>query len=165
VKIRTWESDCVNRLYNGDELRLAIAKETDAAAWAEEMAALLESHDYANLDVAGLAEELRDLSRSRFDELRSRLRVLIVHLLKWQYQPARRSRSWRSTITTQRFDIADMLKESPSLGTRLQPEFAEVWYRATVQAADETGIDIEKFPADCIWDLKTEILLSGWFPS
>jgi len=145
-------------------LKLATAKETDAASWAEEMAVLLESHDYANLDIAGVAEELRDLSRSRFDELRSRLRVLIAHLLKRQYQPAKRSGSWRSTITTQRFDIADMLKESPSLRTRLQPEFAEVWYRATVQAADETGIDIEKLPAECIWDLQTEILRSGWFP-
>jgi len=151
--------------YNGGELKLATAKKTDAAAWAEEMAALLESRDYANLDIAGLAEELRDLSRSRFDELRSRLRILIAHLLQRQYQPAKGSGSWRSTITTQRFDIADMLKESPSLGTRLQPEFTEVWYRATVQAADETGIDIEKFPAECFWDLQTEILLSGWFPS
>lgn len=145
-------------------MKLATAKETDAAAWAEEMAALLESHDYANLDIAGLAEELRDLSRSRFDELRSRLRVLIAHLLKWQYQPAKRSGSWRSTITTQRFDIADMLKESPSLGARLKPEFDEVWYQATAQAASETGIGIEKLPAGCIWDLQTEILLSGWFP-
>ena len=153
-------------MYNGDELKLAPGKETDRAAWASATASLLEDHDFESLDIAALAEEMRLLSAADFHELQSRLRVLIMHLLKWAYQPEKRSRSWLSTILTQRFEIATLVKQSPSLWTRLQAEDLEqIWEQAANLAATETGIDIEKFPSKCSWDLKAEILLSGWLPS
>jgi hypothetical protein len=152
-------------LYNGDELKLVPAKETDRAAWASATASLLEDHDFESLDIAALAEEMRLLSAADFHELQSRLRVLIMHLLKWAYQPEKRSRSWLSTILTQRFEITTLVKQSPSLWTRLQAEDLEqIWEQAANLAATETGIDLEKFPGECIWELKAEILLSDWLP-
>jgi hypothetical protein len=141
-------------------------RETDRAAWASATASLLEDHDFESLDVAGLAEEMRLLSAADYHELQSRLRILIIHLLKWSYQPRKRSRSGLVTIGTQRVEIETLLEQSPSLRTRLRSkELLKIWQRAADLAATETGIDMEKFPSACVWDLKTEILAAGWLPS
>jgi hypothetical protein len=140
-------------------------RETDRAAWASATASLLEDRDFESLDIAGLAEEMRRLSGADYHELQSRLRTLIIHLLKWSYQPRKRSRFWLVTIGTQRVEIETLLEQSPSLRTRLRPkDLQKIWHRAVDLAATETGIDIEKFPSACVWDLKTEILAAGWLP-
>ena len=132
---------------------------------AGDMADLLEDHDYESLDIAGLAEEMRLLANADYHELQSRLRTLIAHLLKWAYQTDKRSLSWLSTIATQRYEIETLLEQSPSLSARLRPEdLAKIWRKAAEFAAIETGIDCDAFPTECIWDLKAEILTSGWLP-
>ena len=87
--------------------------DTDVAAWAESQAAALRQRSVNALDWDHLAEEIEGVAANQRREIRSRLRVLCMHLLKWQYQPEHRSRSWRTTIATQRDDLGDVLADSP----------------------------------------------------
>jgi Domain of unknown function DUF29 len=83
--------------------------------------------------------------------------VLLMHLLKWHYQPEQRSNSWRATITEQRIRILDLLSESPSLVSYLKNEVDRCYNNAKALAADETGLMPNTFPQDCPY-LLTEVL-------
>jgi hypothetical protein len=101
------------------------------------------------LDREHLVEELEEWMANTRRELYRRLRVLIGHLLKWRYQPAQRSGSWRGSIRTQRDDLAALFKDNPSL-RRLLPEKMTDAYRAAVKlAADETSLPVNTFPTEC----------------
>ena len=89
--------------------------ETDFYAWTQEQANLLLHHEWSQLDLSNLIEEIESLGKQQRAELRNRLSVLIGHLLKWEYQPERRSRSWLNTIRIQRIDTLELLEENPSL--------------------------------------------------
>src|SRR6266478_4891956 len=91
--------------------RNAAAYDEDFFAWTEEQARLLRAGEFLQLDTANIAEEIDDMGRSIRRELRSRLSVLTMHLLKWRYQPGFRSPSWSGTISEQREQIADLLEE------------------------------------------------------
>src|ERR1035438_9493947 len=102
-------------------VRLQALYEQDFALWAEETARLLRAGALDDLDIENLAEEIESMGRKDRRELRSRLKVLLSHLLKWRIQPDHRSGgSWRSTIAIQRSDIEQLLEESPSLRSRLK---------------------------------------------
>ena len=89
--------------------------ENDFFAWTQEQAYLLRNGQIHQIDVVNIAEEIEDMGRSEKRELESRLEVLIMHLLKWQFQPNLRSRSWQLTIKEQRIRLEKLLKENPSL--------------------------------------------------
>lgn len=121
----------------------------DLYAWTQEQAAKLRAGRLMELDREHLVEELEELMANTRRELYRRLRILVGHLLKWQYQPAQRSGSWRGSIRTQRDDLAALFKDNPSL-RRLLPEKLTDAYRAAVKlAADETGLPVSAFPAEC----------------
>ena len=114
--------------------------------WTEQQATLLRRRadgdlvNDAELDWRNLAEEIEAVGGNTRRELRNRLTRLLQHLLKWQYQPELRSRSWRATIRTQRQEIEDLLADNPSLRAKL-PEFITAAYpRARAAALDETGL-------------------------
>lgn len=127
---------------------------TDIVAWANEQAALLREGDWAALDIANLAEEIEDVGKSEQRELRSRVAVLLSHLLKWQYQSALRSKSWRATIAVQRRAITRELERTPSLKHLFFDEqwLQAVWDDALIQAIEQTGL--HEFPESPIWDAK-----------
>ena len=137
--------------------------ETDALAWAKEQATFLQSGDFESLDIGNLYEELIDMGASYHLELEHRASLLIAHLLKWQYQPERRGRSWELTLKEQRKQIARRLKKTPSLKADLNdPEWFEgVYGDAIVKAMRETGLDC--FPEVCPWTLE-DIFMEGWLP-
>lgn len=121
--------------------------ETDFHAWTQRQAELLRQEEFAELDLNNLIEEIESLGKSQQNEVKSRLRVLIMHLLKWQIQPMRRSPSWRHTINVQRLDLQDVLDENPSLRMRLT-EFVDYAYpRAIRDAVKQTGFAATIFPA------------------
>jgi hypothetical protein len=137
--------------------------ERDFYAWTQEQANLLREHQYAKLDIDNLIEELESMGRSERRQLTNRLEVLLVHLLKWQYQPKLQGRSWRSTIAEQRRRIGRLLRDNPSL----QPEFdaclRDAYEDARYTAADETDLPLMIFPAVCPYP--PEWLLDGeWLP-
>jgi hypothetical protein len=82
-------------------------------------------------------------------ELFSRLEVLLIHLLKWQFQAARRSRSWEQTMAEQRRQLNYLLAGSPSLNYKLQEQFAEIYAKAVKGASRETKLPLKKFPMIC----------------
>jgi hypothetical protein len=137
----------------------------DLAAWAEETATLVDLGSWDEIDRSALSEELRELSRSQYNELRNRFRVLFVHLLKWAAQPGRQGGSWEATIIIQRAEIIDLIEESPSLQHRLsQRDLAKVWATAIKVSAAETRLPLDAFPGECPWDLYSEILVADWLP-
>ena len=121
----------------------------DLAGWAERQAAALRERRSDALDWANLAEEIGDLSARERDKLVSALRIVLVHLLKWDLQPARRSRSWWRSVAEHRNRVNDGLDESPSLRPRLAALIAKAYRDARVDAAVEMRIRLAKLPAEC----------------
>jgi Domain of unknown function DUF29 len=128
------------------------AYEQDFYAWLTEQAAHLRAKQWAALDIDNLAEELDTLGRSERNALWSHLRILLLHLLKWRYQPERRTRSWRGSITRARQNVALRLRQSPSLRPELSDFMAEAYDDARRLAADQTGLPLVTFPETCEWD-------------
>lgn len=123
----------------------------DVVAWANEQAALLRAGKFDRLDIEHIADEVEDVGKSEERELATRMALLMAHLLKWAFQPERRTRSWELTIAVQRKAIDKRIAQMPSLKTDLaDPEWHEiVWGDAVRQAATETGLDV--FPLECPW--------------
>ncbi|ADE16084.1 protein of unknown function DUF29 [Nitrosococcus halophilus Nc 4] len=119
----------------------------DYYAWTQETIEKLRQGKFSEVNMEDLIEELEDMGGSERNELENRLTVLLMHLLKWKYQPNYRGRSWQLTLKEQRLKIKIRLKKSPSLKPRL-PELGEDAYLvAVVAAARETGLDESAFPA------------------
>ena len=136
----------------------------DFSAWAEETADLIEQNRFADLDLAVLADEVRDLARSEYRELQSQLRRLLAHLLKWAYQPGKRSSSWQVSILDAREKIEDALESSPSLRARITPQTMQrIWRGACKRAVLEARLPADALPATCPWEL-AQILNDGWLP-
>lgn len=123
--------------------------ETDFLAWTEQTAQLLRAGAFEQVDWEAVIEEIESLGRSDRRALRSRLTVLLHHLLKWQYQPGLRSGSWRNTIAEQRQQIEDLLEDSPSLKSYLLDVLAESYQRGRNAASNETELPIHLFPTEC----------------
>jgi hypothetical protein len=137
--------------------------EMDFVRWAETTAEQLRTQNYACVDWANLIEEIEDMSRRERKSLKSNLIVILLHLLKWQYQPENRSGSWRGSIREHRRRVKDDLKDSPSLVPYLQEVWAECYMNAREQAADETGLLIETFPVNCPYTTE-QVLNPGYLP-
>jgi Domain of unknown function DUF29 len=129
--------------------RNAIAYEEDFFAWTQEQVRLLREGEFSEIDAANIAEELDSMGKSDRRELRTRLGVLLMHLLKWAYQADQRSRSWLVTIREQRDQIAQVLADSPSLRPVVRDSLGGIYRRARANAADETNLPETAFPAKC----------------
>ena len=125
--------------------------QTDYYGWTIEQAGLLRAGDWQDVDIEHLIEEVEAMGRSEKRALESRLIVLITHLLKWQYQPVRRGKSWELTIKEQRLRISKILRDNPSLKRELEACFLDVYPFALIQAVKETGIEEKVFPVACEW--------------
>lgn len=142
--------------------------EKDFYAWTQAQAALLQAEEFAELDLPNLIEEIEAMGRRDRRELTSRLTVLIMHLLKWQYQPTPHGRpqprSWLNTISTQRRELDLVLRDSPSLRRELPDHIEYAWPRARVDASRETGLDLKSFPIACPYT-QAEILDDAFLPT
>jgi hypothetical protein len=134
----------------------------DFYAWANEQAALLRSGRLAEADIAHIAEEIESMGKTEKRELTNRLAVLLTHLLKWRFQPAIRTTSWRLTIEEQRDRLADHMADNPSLKAKLTEAFASAYRLALLGAARETGLPVQKFPAVCPWTYEEVVDESFW---
>ncbi|MDI9636200.1 DUF29 domain-containing protein [Geitlerinema splendidum] len=126
---------------------------TDFYAWTMEQAEHLKTGQWQHLDIENLVEEIESLGKREKQELRNRLRILIGHLLKWQYQPEKQSNSWQATIREQRRRIIQHLEENPSLQSYL-PEAFQLGFEDGVDlAVQETNLPEEIFPTNCPYTL------------
>jgi hypothetical protein len=137
----------------------------DFAAWCATTAALLRAEKWHDIDPLALAEEIDSLGRSQKRELESRMHVLVMHLLKWRYQPTgpQEGRNWRSTIRIQRLDLGLLLRDNPSLRPQLPMVLTERYPAARLHASDETGLPLAALPATCPWTVE-QVLDSEFWP-
>ena len=122
--------------------------EQDFYLWTQTIAQQLKENKFNEIDMPNLIEEIESMGRSEKRELKNRLIVLLMHLLKWQYQPEKRSESWRSTIYEQRICIETLLEDSPSLQPLLPEVFEDCYQKARLKTSDETGIKLNFFPKE-----------------
>ena len=134
--------------------RNSVAYDDDFFAWTMEQARLLREGAVSEIDTLNLAEEIESMGKNNRRELGSRLAVLLMHLLKWRYQPARRGRSWRLTIQEQRLAAARVLRQNPSLRSASDKVLAEAYESARLIAARETDLDEGIFPEACPFSLE-----------
>lgn len=127
--------------------------ERDFYSWALEQAALVREGRFDVIDRANIVEELESLGREQFSKLASALRVLMMHMLKWDHRPEKRSRSWLSSIVVQRDAFSDVLRDNPGLKSRFDEAVGRAYAQARRQAAAETGLKIATFLADCPYDV------------
>ncbi|MBE9051166.1 DUF29 domain-containing protein [Nostocales cyanobacterium LEGE 11386] len=123
----------------------------DFYAWVEQTTEILKSQHWDKLDLEHLIEEVVDLGKSQQRALQSALRLVLSHLLKWKYQPERRSHSWQVTITHERLNLDELMQESPSLRRFLNDaEWINTTYqRARREAIVETNVEDDNFPIVC----------------
>jgi len=143
----------------------SVSYETDIVAWANQQAWLVRNKKFDLLDLEHIAEEIESVGISEQRELANRMAVLLQHLLKWQYQPARQGTSWQLTIKEQRTRIKRRLKKMPSLKSCLQDDewWEDTWSDAKTDTEKETGIAFDKLPLVCPWSVE-QILADDWFP-
>jgi hypothetical protein len=137
--------------------------EKDFYAWSREQAALLRAGRSDEADLENIAEEIESMGKTEKRELISRLTVLLLHLVKWRFQPMMRGRSWHLSIEGQRVDIRDLLDDNPSLASVLSKSIEQAWRRALIEAERETGLEPSTFPAQCSWD-PADVLNDDFWP-
>jgi hypothetical protein len=136
----------------------------DYALWLSETIALLRTGQLGSVDFEHLIEELEDMGISQKQALESNLIVLLMHLLKWKYQPSKRSGSWRSTIREHRRRILRSFADSPSLKRYFGDIFEGCYQEARQQAADETELDLAVFGVNCSFSVD-DILNPDYLPN
>lgn len=136
--------------------------EADGYGWALQQAEILRARRFDLLDVENVAEEIESLGKSLANELRSRYGTLLTHLLKWQFQPERRSYSWAGTIRRERGAIAKHLRDNPGLKPRRAELFEDSYPEAFQQAVVETNLPPGRFPDLCPYSLEQAMQLDCW---
>ncbi|MGV0026744.1 DUF29 domain-containing protein [Phormidesmis priestleyi] len=131
--------------------------DADFYAWTQEQAKLLRNKQWDQVDLENIIEEIESLGRQERSELRNRLTVLLGHLLKWQFQPDMRSKSWRLTIREQRRQIRDHIQENPSLKPYIPEAMHKAYQGGVILAAKETSLEMEAFPESCPYGFEEAI--------
>jgi len=123
--------------------------ERDFYSWSLEQARLIRAGQLAAIDRENVAEEIESLGREQFNKLESAIRVLLVHMLKWDHQPRKRSRSWVLSIEAQRVELDHVLSDNPGLKPRIGEAIERAYRRARIETAKETGLEKAAFPEKC----------------
>jgi hypothetical protein len=133
----------------------------DFFLWTQQQAVLLRHGQWTALDAANLAEEIESMGKSDRRALTSHLINLLLHVLKWEYQPLRRGLSWRLSMRNARREIELILKDSPSLRQQLPTLLDTAYPLACRDAAGETGLPLSTFPERCPFPV-TDLLSDDW---
>jgi hypothetical protein len=126
----------------------------DFVAWADTMAQLLKQGKLDALDLEHLIEEVEDLGNRHRDSLRSQLTRLLMHLLKWEFQPQKQTGSWLGSIKESRKQISRLLRDYPSLQNHLYDALERCYQDAMEDASEETGLSIQQFPPQCPYNVE-----------
>ncbi len=125
--------------------------DTDFYHWTQQQAKLLREGQFNRIDIEHIAEEIEDMVRAERNQLRNRLTLLLMYLLKWVHQSEYRGSSWARTIKEQRRAIPRLIRNNPSLKSALPDLLAEAYQDAREDVADETGLLEQVFPVECPW--------------
>ncbi|MEB3295079.1 MAG: DUF29 domain-containing protein [Synechococcales bacterium] len=145
-------------------LNLQHLYQQDFVQWLELTLETLRSQHYDQVDWQNLLEEIEAMGKRERKSVRSNLTVLLLHLLKWQFQPDRRSASWQSSIVEHRQRLEDDLEDSPSLSGYLLESLPKAYQNARQRAAAETGLSIATFPETCPYAIE-QLLQMEFLPT
>lgn len=146
-----------------EPLTKPVAYDEDFYAWTQDQAARLRARAHNGIDWENAAEEIESLGKSQRSEIRSRILVVLIHLLKWKYQPDQRSSGWKGTLAEQRDKIAEEVEESPSLRAFPASVVDRQYRTARLKAAGEIGLLDDAFPPACPFTVE-QILDPDFFP-
>ena len=135
----------------------------DFAVWAEHQIQLLRARNFEAIDIEHLVQELESLVANDRRELGNRLVILLLHLLKCQFQPARKSRSWLGSIAEQRDQLEDLFAKSPSLKPLVREVLGRCYERAVKRGVAETGLPKAAFPPSTPYSVE-QILDDDFLP-
>ena len=138
--------------------------EQDFMLWIETTTQLLKDQRFTELDLANLIDEIEDMGKNQKHALESNLTILLMHLLKWQYQSGKRTHSWKFTIREHRQRLHKLFRDSPSLKRYCEQVFADCYQDARGLASDETGLELDLFPMESPYTI-TETLNQDFLPS
>ena len=144
--------------------KLTACYEEDYNLWTEQMVDLLRARRFEELDIDNLLDELESMSKRDKREILSRLKLILMHVLKWNYQPDQQSASWEKKIRKNREEIAQILQDSPSLKSYVETVLDQAYASARKNAASETGLLIDEFPENCPFAI-AEILNEDFLPA
>jgi hypothetical protein len=150
---------------------LSTLYDVDYSSWAARTAELLRQGRFSVLDLDHLVEELDDMGKSQWHELVSRLRILLAHLLKWQYQYRQLSerwaeyegKSWRNTLIEQRLALGYLLEEYPGLKGKMNEAVNKAYPQAIELAGRESELPFKTFPLSCPYT-QAQILDPDFYP-
>jgi Domain of unknown function DUF29 len=128
------------------------AYKQDIHAWALEQIELLKAGRFAEIDALNIARQIEDVAEREYDQLQSALAIILLHILKWDHQPERRSRSWQNSIMEHRARVERQLRKFPSLKTRLGEAVEEGYEDARRWCQIETHIPEVDFAFSCPYD-------------
>jgi hypothetical protein len=134
--------------------KATVRYEDDPYGWSKEQAMLLRAGRLSEIDAVNIAEEIEDVARSEYHRLESALTILLMHMLKWDHQPAFRGRGWVNTLREQRRRVERQLRENPSLKPALDKAILEAYEDARDLASTETNLDISEFQKTCPYDFE-----------
>jgi len=137
--------------------------DTDFYAWTQAQAAVLRAKEWKTLDIDHLAEEIEGLGINAEHAITRQLQRLLLHLLKWRYQPTHRTPSWRRSIRQARDAIADRIERSHSLRDYPPQRLPLAYRRARRDAADDAGLPLTTFPEVCPWSIE-QVLAEDFWP-
>ena len=146
------------------EARPAGSYEADFHRWSQEQGRALRERRGTDVDWENVAEEIESLGRSDKRSIESNLGVVLLHLLKWQYQSEKRKAGWKSSVAEHRLRILKLVNESPSLRAYPAEVLAEEYSLARLKAADETGLPEEDFPQACPFTIQ-QVLEPDFWPT
>jgi hypothetical protein len=148
---------------SAEQVERGPAYDEDFVLWTERQAALIRAGRLDLVDWENVALEIEAMGSRERRELSTRLKVLLMHLLKWQFHPQKRSKSWRATINDQRDEIEQLLENDPSLRREVETLIGKRYRIARANAAGETGLALRTFPSRCPYPAE-QILDSAYFP-
>ena len=139
--------------------------DTDFYSWLQEQARLLEQGQANQCDLDNLIEEVEDMGKRHLRKLDSHLTELLMHLLKWQYQPQKRKygHSWENSIRAHRKQARDLMEKYPSLEAKIISDWEGIFESALRSAVIDTDMTKKDFPGSCPWTFD-QIMQEGWIP-
>ena len=133
--------------------QLTTLYDRDYALWLETTIEQLRQQNFDQVDWENVLDEFESMSKRDRRSIKSNLVILLLHLLKWEFQPEMRSGSWKGSIREHRRRIQQILQDSPSLRSYVPEILSEAYTEAVEQTIDETGLETVVFPIDCPYNI------------
>ena len=137
--------------------------EIDDSQWLEETVNLLKNHQFKELDLENLIEELEDLGKEKKNAVVSLLEQIIRHLLLWQYwtsESENNSVHWQGEIYTFRTQLNR--KITTNLRNYLDSELDSIYKDALGFVKIKTQNSVN-FPSECPYSLTQLLDIEGLY--